>query len=458
MAYVYELYPTDINHLESPVITLHEGLNELQSSEKTPIHIRAHNGSVTWNGEKKVHNDIVKIDYEGEIFERVISIVKRGELNVVESRKLNDWESGVKGVWPSHIEVPRIGFSHKQNEMYLLKIRWRQGSHMRVGHMLEIRMLALPASSLLWCPFPDMDAIPDMNELASICMERPFHTVRPVKSSASHTNGRAAQVKRADIEVPLSLRTACFEHEYPFSGTIHPKETRTPASLLNLCRLVEDIFSHGRGKGPNMILVNYYPTGHHKISRHQDNDKAMGVLRDVYAFVDGHAREMEFAKEWNQKNKTTSTTPTSTSTSTTKTKVKTDDAECVLKVNIPAGFYCMYGQQFQRLFTHEIKETYDKEFKHLCKSLKRLPAFADMPSKDANNRTKIPQAEYIMRHADAVRNVVMKTQNQQASILEMFEKKSRATDECRASKKRRCSSWFDYWIQPRISYTLRRFE
>jgi hypothetical protein len=330
--------------------------------------------------------------------------------------------------------------------------------------MLEIKMLALPSSSVLWCPFPEMDAIPDMKDLASICMGRPFHTVKPVAPKnaisspvldvKSKVAAAPAQVKRVEFEVPLSLRTACFEHEYPFSGTIHPKEDRTPASLLNLCRLVEDIFSHGRGKGPNMILVNYYPTGHHKISRHQDNDKAMGVLRDVYAFVDGQAREMEFAKEWNQKNSTY------TSTSSTMTARKGDDNyECVLKVNIPAGFYCMYGQHFQRLFTHEIKETYDKEFKHLCDSLKGLPTFADMPTKDVNNRVKIPQAEYIMRHADAVRKVVvMKSQNQQASILEMFKKKCEAIDESRVNKKQRCTNWFDEWIQPRISYTLRRFE
>lgn len=253
MNYLYELYPAEIN-LTSPVITLREGLNKLQVSERITVHIRAHNGSILWNGEQKVHNDIVNIHYKGEVFERkrVISIVKRGELNVVESTRLDlcNWENAVKSVWPLHIELPRIGFSHKQNEMYLLKIRWHKNSDMRVGHMIEIKMLALPASSLLWCPFPEMDTIPDMKDLASICMERPFHTVKPVapknaiSSPVLDVNSKAAaEVKRVEFEVPLSLRTACFEHEYPFSGTIHPKEDRTPASLLNLCRLVEDIFS-----------------------------------------------------------------------------------------------------------------------------------------------------------------------------------------------------------------------
>lgn len=454
MTYLYELYPID-NDVTSSVHTLDEGQNNLQISEKIFVSINAHSGAITINDDKKIHNDIIKIQHESGVFERVVSIVRRGELNLIESTRLDakHWEKQVQRVWPSLMELPRIVFSHKQNEIHLLKIRWNRNYCARVGYMLEIKLLSGDASSLLWCPFPEMDVIPNMNEMSSVCMGRPFHTVKPVESNAIFESGRA-EVKRAETKRALALRTACFEHEYPFSGTTHPKEEKTPASLMNLCNLVEDLFSHGRGKGPNMILVNYYPTGHHKISRHQDNDKAMGVLRDVYAFVDGYAREMEFAKVWNQKRKD------ELSISNDRDE---DDYECVLKVKIPAGFYCMYGKRFQQLFTHEIKETYDKEFKTLCTSLTKIPAFADMPSKDIYNRVKIPQAEYVMEHADAVRKVLKGTN--QRSILDMFgtsglavQRKTNESSECGTKRRRTEFSWFDEWIQPRISYTLRRFE
>lgn len=484
MSYVYELYPIE-GDIESPVFLLREGQNRLQVNEKMSINIEMQlfpDGSVILNSEKKMHNELVKLYFDGGVFERLFSILKRGELNVMESTRLalHDWENQVCSVWPPCIELPRIGFSHKQNEMNLLKIRWNKNGSARVGHILEIKLLSGEASSLLWCPFPDMDEIPDMQELSSLCMGRPFHTVKPMAPNATlatlpklktaatvgtaattspirggiHGGGRA-ELRRVDFEVPLSLRTACFEHEYPFSGTTHPKEEKTPPSLMNLCTLVEDIFSHGQGNGPNMILVNYYPTGSHKISRHQDNDKAMGVLRDVYAFVDGYAREMEFAKEWNQKNKSGTA------------RNEEGDSECVLKINIPRGFYCMYGQRFQQLFTHEIKETHAKELDTLFTSMKRDPEFTDMPLNDIHNRVKIPRAEYIMKHKDTVRKFILKTPTQM-SIQNMFGNTTRATtrakteraDENTVVKRRRteCTTWFDEWIQPRISYTLRRFE
>lgn len=459
MNYAYELYPIE-GDIESPVVVLREGHNKLQLNEKTCVNIEMQllpDGSVLLNSEKMMHNDIVKLYFDDGIFERVVSIVKRGELNVMESTRiaLHDWENQVKSVWPPYVELPRIGFSHKQNEMNLLKIRWNKNGRARVGHVLEVKLLSGDASSLLWCPFPEPDMIPDMQHLSSLCMGRPIHKVKPIASNVSGRSvvglGKTPQVRRVDFEIPLSLRTACFEHEYPFSGTIHPKEEKTPASLLSLCTLVEDIFSHVRGKGPNMILVNYYATGSHKISRHQDNDKAMGVLRDVYAFVDGCAREMEFAKEWNQKNRSDAATE------------EEGDSKLVLKINIPRGFYCMYGKRFQQLFTHEIKETHEKELTKLCNSMKHAPEFADMPSKDSNNRVKIPQAEYIMQNKDTVRKFIMKSPTQM-SIENMFGRMktqiSEKANEHGVNKRRRteCASWFDEWIQPRISYTLRRFE
>lgn len=84
--------------------------------------------------------------------------------------------------------------------------------------------------------------------------------------------------------------------------------------------MVEDMFYHGHGNGPNMIFAAYYPTGFHKIKRHQDREP-LGTLKDVYAFVDGCAREMIFCKGWKNE-------------------------ERVLCIEIPQGFYCMYGQEF----------------------------------------------------------------------------------------------------------------
>ena len=135
------------------------------------------------------------------------------------------------------------------------------------------------------------------------------------------------------------------------------------------------------------------------------------------------------------------------------------EANVVLRVKIPSGFYCMHGKDFQRIYTHEIKETHDKEFTKLCQQLEKNPNFPDLPSKDEYGRKKIPQAEYVMKHAEKVRKVIDSCENRQMSILDMFGDKSQVKGP-KPPKRQRIEkgSWFDEWIQPRISYTLRRFD
>ena len=360
--------------------------------------------------QKFFHNDRLELVDQ----EWVVSIVKKGELDIISEKVLSlesPFRDYLANAWMD-CELPEIIESDPRNQVKLLTIRWNEDCCYRENYMLEIVLADRKEStcSFLWCPFLSESQRPNMSELADRCMKRPCHVIKPLAAS-----GR---------ERPLSLRTACFEHEYPFSGSVHPKERDTPEELLQLCRNVEDMFSLDRGKGPNMILVNYYLTGHHKISQHADDDKAMGGLRDVYAFVDGFAREMTFRRGYEKA------------------------APIILKVKIPPGFYCMHGRDFQKKYTHEINEIHDKEFSNLCAKLEKHPEFVDFPRKDEHDRVKIPRAEYISNHSEAVERVL---KGEQRSISDMWATMERPKKQRKAANQ--ATSWFEEWVQPRISYT-----
>jgi hypothetical protein len=417
--FVYELFPSKDNDAKG-VITLQHGINKIEVDIGLSIDVKACDGKIIYQGKEFLHNDIIRID---KIWQRVVSICKRGQLNVIESTCIVDslaLKTSLPIEW-ANIETPLIVKSNPRNKLNLLKIRWNDDGLAMSGFMLEVKLLGT-SSSFLWCPYPNETNRPNMIELAKTCMSARYHTVKPMQT---------------DQERPLPVRMVCFERDYPFSNKILLKEPSTPASLLTLCNVVEKIFSHGQDRGPNMILMNYYPTGHHHIPQHQDNGPEMGTLRDVYAFVDGYAREMTF------------------------TKGKNDEVLCV---KVPAGFYCMCGDQFQQDFYHEIKESYAKDFDKLFKKLRLLPEFANVKEPNSN-RVKIPLSEEIMKCPDKIRKI----------IIENVENGNRGGSDCGngqvqktldsylmpQQKKARLEIqhlWFDEWINPRISYTLRRFD
>jgi alkylated DNA repair dioxygenase AlkB len=422
--YVYELFPTQSCKSQS-VITLNEGSNNhIEVNSGIFIDVQAHDGVVFCNGTSFAHNAQI----EGEQWQRVVSICKRGELNIIQSTMLNNTLSELQAIIPEEwrkkcIEMPHILLSDPSNKTYLLRIRWNDSGSATSGYMLQVKLLGT-SSSLLWSPYPSETIRPNMNDMMDLCKKNAFHKIVPPSKYGT---------KKTEIAVPLSVRMACFERDYPFNGTILRKEQNTPLSLLQLCKVVESMFYHGTDCGPNMILVNYYATGAHKISQHQDNGTLMGTLQDVYAFVDGFAREMVFGQGWGKS-----------------TKV-------ILRAKVPAGFYCMHGDTFQQQFNHEIKETFAEEYEALCSVLRTMEEFKDL--KDDFGRVKIPLAEHITQtkqHQDAIRKIVVNGSNhnsggyKQTRITDMFAPRMNSTNNM--------PNWFDEWIQPRISYTLRRFD
>jgi hypothetical protein len=421
--FVYELFPSQV---DETIITLQHGITNIEVDIGLTIHVHACNGKIMYQGKEFHHNDVIRMD---KIWQRVVSICKRGQLNVIESTCIVDslaLTSSLPIEW-ANIETPLIVKSNPRNKLNLLKIRWNEDGLAMSGFMLEVKLLGT-SSSFLWCPYPNETNRPNMIELAKTCMSARYHTVQPMPT---------------DKERPLPVRMVCFERDYPFSNNILQKEPSTPASLLKLCNVVEKIFSHGKDRGPNMILMNYYPTGHHHIPQHKDNGPEMGTLRDVYAFVDGYAREMTF------------------------TKGKNDEVLCV---KVPAGFYCMYGDRFQQDFYHEIKESYAKDFSALFKKLRVLPEFANVKEPNSN-RVKIPLSEEIMKCPGDVRTIIENIENgkldgsdsgdghvQKSLDAYFMPQQKKARLELQHARKQARGQWFDEWIKPRISYTLRRFD
>jgi hypothetical protein len=425
--YVYELFPTQSCKSQS-VITLNEGSNNhIEVNSGIFIDVQAHDGVVFCNGTSFAHNAQI----EGEQWQRVVSICKRGELNIIQSTILDYNLSELQTIIPEDwrkkcIEMPQILLSDPRNKTQLLRIRWNESGSAMSGYMLQVKLLGT-SCSLLWGPYPSETMRPNMNDMMDLCKKNSFHKIIPPSKYSIPTS-----TKKTEKAVPLSVRMACFERDYPFNGTILRKEQNTPPSFLQLCKVVESMFYHGTNCGPNMILVNYYPTGAHKISQHQDNGMLMGSLRDVYAFVDGFAREMVFGQGWGK------------------------DTKVTLQAKVPAGFYCMHGDTFQQQFNHEIKETFAEEYDALRSVLTNIEEYKDL--KDDFGRVKIPLAEHITQttqHQDAIRKIVVNGSNhnrggyKQTRITDMFAPRTPTNN---------MPNWFDEWIQPRISYTLRRFD
>lgn len=386
MSFSYHIYPIEGDQAE--VISLVEGENEVilrdkcrSNCEGDKFLIYAQNGFLTLNNKSFTHNSqiILKcMTHESSIETiRTVSIVKRGQLDICEAVSLKN-EPLQSSDFPFDVNLPGITESSPSNSIEKLKIRWNDNGRARYTCMVSIN-LDDTGCKLLWCPYPCEK--PDMQQMAQICMSRPVH-----------------ETMRGWLKRPLPLRTACFEREYPFNGTLHQKEPNTPKSLQVLLTTVKQLFNCGNTCGPNMIFCAYYPTGTHKILRHSDS-KELGELKHVFAFVDGSTREMSFYRRENS----------------------------ILKIEIPPGFYCMYGEKFQEIFEHEIKETHKKQFNKLLKQ--RAEDFEDIP-KDRYKRARIPQAEYIAVHKEEIRKVL----NDSEKV------------------------WFNEWVAPRISYTLRKFK
>jgi alkylated DNA repair dioxygenase AlkB len=201
--------------------------------------------------------------------------------------------------------------------------------------------IALGGNAMLWwCAWPDFLPRPHFPDDAK------YHPVRAPYGGM--------------IDQPR--KTVCYGHAYRYSGQVHPVEPETPEEILQLYRLVGDIFG---GVQVNMCLANGYYHGNHSISKHSDDEKQMGDLHDVFCFVTGATRPAIF-----------------------RTKEK---SVVVLKVDLPEGLYVMRGSDFQKNYTHEFPKVYETAFKN---------AFVKCVPMDL--ATTMEKADWLWMHRDEV--------------------------------------------------------
>lgn len=195
----------------------------------------------------------------------------------------------------------------------------------------------------------------------------------------------AVTVYGRDLNQPR--KTACYDRPYGYSGKIHPIEDVTPPAITKLYDVVQNIF--GDDQKPNMCLANAYYHGAHYISDHSDDETAMGPFHNVYCFSVGATRKLRIKRK-----------------STKKT---------VIELDLPAGFYVMCGEDFQKLFTHGFPKT--------SFTIPNLP-------KELEGANDIAKADWALNHLSQI-----------ASTLSAAKAKK-----------------FREWTQARFSYTLRKFE
>jgi len=182
-------------------------------------------------------------------------------------------------------------------------------------------------------------AMPDGN-----CFVQHFDWPDFIPQPAIPKRGKYHPVKIMGKEILQPRRTTCYGVAYRYSGVTHKLEKTIPDDIAFLMKETARMYKVDNEDkyGKPMTLVNEYPTGRHYISAHSDDEKQMGTVNDVICWVIGDARKVVFR---NKKKK------------------------IVLEVVLSEGLYIMKGEDFQKLYTHEIPKTYDSFFNRVSKMI-----------------------------------------------------------------------------------------
>ena len=132
--------------------------------------------------------------------------------------------------------------------------------------------------------------------------------------------------------------TKCYGTSYTYSGSKHPVEPDTPPEIQNIMDYTAAMYDVDTIP---MCLVNYYPTCHHSISTHSDDEHQFGNIPDVICWVLGGENRRLIIR-----NKATK--------------------KVVLSLVLSDVIYIMKGNRFQKDFTHEMPKEYEALFKRMC--------------------------------------------------------------------------------------------
>ena len=134
-------------------------------------------------------------------------------------------------------------------------------------------------------------------------------------------------------------KTLCYGFSYKYSGTPHVLEKEIPEDIKVIMNLTISMYPDA-DKYNLMCLANSYPTGHHCIGKHSDDEQQMSELRDVVCWVVGATRRLIIRDKKNNDN-------------------------VLLDVHIPEGIYIMHGKDFQSYYKHEIPREQEALFKKM---------------------------------------------------------------------------------------------
>lgn len=101
---------------------------------------------------------------------------------------------------------------------------------------------------------------PSKEDEESAFLWTPWHKnlVRP-----THEPGEYHQIRMNGFQVYQPRRTKCFDHAYPYSGSVHEIEKETPDEIKKLYLWANNILGYPNdgANGFNMCLENHYANG-----------------------------------------------------------------------------------------------------------------------------------------------------------------------------------------------------
>ena len=212
-----------------------------------------------------------------------------------------------------------------------------KGKRIRWNGLKGIQYTLDPDAVMIVLPWPDS-------------IEKPFIVVR----------GNYRSV-RTGVQPRI---TKCYNRSYKYSGQVHPVEAVTPDNIQAIIDFTVEMYSTENkptsipsiiGSEVPMCLSNYYPTCHHCINRHSDDEKQFSPnIPDVICWILGGENRRLIIRN-----------------AETKRNIKKGIVgKIVLSLHLSNCIYIMSGSKFQTNYTHEIPREYGALFKRMCENPK----------------------------------------------------------------------------------------
>ena len=137
------------------------------------------------------------------------------------------------------------------------------------------------------------------------------------------------QIKMYDKIIETPRYSQCYGVPYWYSGMLHTPTSNLPVEFEPFKAWAKDIGTF------NQILINWYESGEHYISKHTDDEKQIVPNSPILSISLGSTRTFRIRKIKNK--------------------------EIILDLPMPDQSYVIMGGEIQKHYTHEVPKTVSKK-------------------------------------------------------------------------------------------------